>query len=207
MLVFSLLVSYTIRERRAFTRKEETKDMGPNQPNQRPVVQQRPVTQPAPAPVGVHQTNLKPTTRRKRVRRKHLVLFVTLVLLIAAGVFWSWWLFGRSMPFNEDTNVNSEEYQAVFLTNGQVYFGKLADLNHKYVTITDVYYLQVQQNSSLQGASSSTSPSSQVSLVKLGSELHGPQDEMYIASDQMLFWENLKSSGKVVQAINRYQDQ
>jgi hypothetical protein len=144
-----------------------------------------------------------------RPRRKILVLGVTLLILVMVGLFWSWWLFGRNIPFNENKNVNTAEYQAVFLTNGQVYFGKLANLNNRYVTITDVYYLQVQQNSSssLQGASSATSPSSQVSLVKLGNELHGPQDEMYISSQQMLFWENLKDSGKVVQAIDKYQSQ
>jgi len=145
-----------------------------------------------------------------RPRRKVLVLGGTLLVLVVIGLFWSWWLFGRSTPFNENKNINTNEYQAVFLTNGQVYFGKLANLNNKYVTITDVYYLQVQQDStssSLQGASSATSPSSQVSLVKLGNELHGPQDEMYISSQQMLFWENLKDSGKVVQAIDKYQGQ
>jgi len=130
-----------------------------------------------------------------------------LVAIVAVGIFWSWWLFGRDTSFNESTNINTSEYQAIFLTNGQVYFGKLANLNHKYVTITDVYYLQVQSNSSLQGASSSTSPNSQVSLVKLGNELHGPQDKMYIANGQMLFWENMKDSSKVVQAISKYQNQ
>lgn len=203
MLVFSMVVSYTVKVRRAIEIEEGIMDIGPNQPNQRSA------TQPAvePAPVAPHRTSPAPRTRGRKMHRKTLVVVGTLVLLVTVALFWSWWLFGRNTTFNENTNVNTDEYQAVFLTNGQVYFGKLADLNHKYVTITDVYYLQVQQNSSLQGASSSTSPNSQVSLVKLGNELHGPQDEMYIASDQMLFWENLKSSGKVVQAINRYQDQ
>lgn len=144
-----------------------------------------------------------------RPRRRILMLGGVLLILVVVGLAWSWWLFGRNVPFNENKNINTAEYQAIFLTNGQVYFGKVADLNNKYVTITDVYYLQVQQgsSSSLQGASSATSPSSQVSLVKLGNELHGPQDEMYISSQQMLFWENLKDTGKVVQAIDKYQGQ
>jgi hypothetical protein len=114
-------------------------------------------------------------------------------------------------PFNENKNINSSEYQALFLTNGQVYFGKLADLNHKYITIHDIYYLQVQQGQSttdgksLQNASGSTDTNAQVSLAKLGSELHGPEDKMYISSDQVLFWENLTNNGKVAQAISAYQ--
>jgi hypothetical protein len=130
-----------------------------------------------------------------------------LVVLVVVCVVLGWCFFGRKASFDENKNINTNEFQAIFLTNGQVYFGKLADLNHKYVTIKDIYYLQVQQNSNLQGASGSTTPNSQVSLAKLGNELHGPEDKMYIATDQMLFWENLKGSSKVVQAIDKYQAQ
>jgi len=155
----------------------------------------RPASSPAPVP---------------QTRKSHRKLFIvtTLVILVAIGMGWSWWLFGRSTAFDENNNIDPKGYQAIFLTNGQVYFGKLSNLNHKYITITDIYYLQVSSNTGLQGSTSSGDNSSQVSLAKLGSELHGPKDEMYIASDQMLFWENLNgSSSKVVQAIDKYQAQ
>src|ERR1700743_2242299 len=117
---------------------------------------QRPVTQPA-QPVQHHNVTASkaPGVKSRRPRRKVIAVSGTLVVLVAIGLFWSWWLFGRNTSFNENKNIKTSEYQAVFLTNGQVYFGKLANLNNKYVTITDVYYLQVQSNSSLQGASSS----------------------------------------------------
>lgn len=153
--------------------------------------------------ISAHHKSTTPTKTARRPRKLILICGVLAVLLVV-GMAWGWWLFGRN-NFNEDANINANEFQAVFLTNGQVYFGKLTNLNHKYVAITDVYYLQVQSNTSLQGASNSTSPNSQVSLVKLGNELHGPEDHMYIANDQMLFWENLKPSGKVTQAIDKYQ--
>jgi hypothetical protein len=41
--------------------------------------------------------------------------------------------------------------------------------------------------------------------VKLGNELHGPEDEMTIEKAQVLYWENLKPSGKVSEAISSYQ--
>lgn len=142
---------------------------------------------------------------------KWLYTVVALVVVVAVVGVGSWCLMGKNTSFNENKNINHSGYQAVFLTNGQVYFGKLADLNNKYVTITDIYYLQVQQNQSttggnLQNASSSADTNTQVSLAKLGSELHGPSDKMYIASDQVLFWENLKSNGKVAQAISDYKN-
>ena len=107
-----------------------------------------------------------------------------------------------------DSAIKSKEYQALFLTNGQVYFGKLTHTSSGYVKLTDIFYLQVQQT--VQPSSSSTTSSTaannqQVSLAKLGGELHGPEDEMYVSREQVLFWENLKTSGKVTQAIQNYQ--
>jgi hypothetical protein len=146
--------------------------------------------------------------RKGRFSSKKLAGLILLVVLVGFAVWWSWWLFGRDTTHNENQAINTGQFQAVFLTNGQVYFGKLADLNNKYVTMTDIYYLQVQQsNGSLQNASGSANSNSQVSLAKLGSELHGPEDKMSISSDQVLFWENLKSNSKVVEAIQKYQNQ
>ena len=99
------------------------------------------------------------------------------------------------------TDIEEDKYQAVFMTNGQVYFGKLENPTSTYAKLTDVYYLQVQQ--AVQPAAA-TEESSQVSLTKLGSELHGPTDKMHISRDQILFWENLKDDSTVVKAINEY---
>lgn len=101
-------------------------------------------------------------------------------------------------------DIETDKYQAVFMTNGQVYFGKLSDINRLYADLTDVYYLQVQQ--AVQPAASNKEESSQVSLTKLGSELHGPTDKMHISRDQILFWENLKDDSTVVKAIKEYQE-
>ncbi len=102
-----------------------------------------------------------------------------------------------------DSSVNNKEFQALFLTNGQVYFGHLSDVSRGYTKLTDIYYLQVQQT--VQPGDKNQNQQQQVSLAKLGNELHGPEDVMYVARAQVLFWENLKDSGKVVQAIKNYQ--
>lgn len=101
--------------------------------------------------------------------------------------------------------VKGKQYQAVFLTNGQVYFGKLKNPDSAYVKLTDIYYLQVQQTVQPDQQKEDASKQPNVSLAKLGSELHGPEDTMYISRDQILFWENLKDDGKVTQAIKDYQ--
>ena len=99
--------------------------------------------------------------------------------------------------------VKSSGYQAVFLTNNMVYFGKITDISSEYVKLSDIFYLQVQGDQSKTQANSTTQP--QLSLTKLGGELHGPEDTMYINRKEILFWENLKADGKVTQAIKDYQ--
>lgn len=125
------------------------------------------------------------------------------VLLVVAGLV-AWLLMGRSAT----TAIDSSKYQAVFFTNGQVYFGKLQAFNTEYMKLTDIYYLQSQQSGTEQGSKNpqqtTTSDQSNVQLIKLGDEIHGPQDEMILSKDQVLFYENLKSDGKVSQSIEKH---
>jgi hypothetical protein len=95
-------------------------------------------------------------------------------------------------------------YQAVFLVNNQVYFGKLTNENSQFVTLTDIYYLQVNQQiqPAQKGQTAANNP--QVNLIKLGGELHGPTDEMRINRDQVLLIEDLRSDSNVVKAIENY---
>lgn len=96
----------------------------------------------------------------------------------------------------------SDQYQAVFLSNNMVYFGKISNVTGEYIKMTDIYYLQVNQQQTDQ--KTQTQQQQQLSLAKLGNELHGPEDAMYINRKEVLFWENLKPEGKVVQAIKNH---
>jgi hypothetical protein len=117
-------------------------------------------------------------------------------------------LFSSNGAKKEAPMAKASGYQAMFLTNGQVYFGKLTDPNSVFPTMTDVYYLQVVQPP-LQGQQEQAQQQQQgqqpqISLVKLGNELHGPMDEMKVNREHILFYENLKEDGQVVQAIKNY---
>jgi hypothetical protein len=100
---------------------------------------------------------------------------------------------------NEGKFVDTSKYQAVFLNNGQVYFGNITSLNSQYVRMGNIYYLT-------QSAASTTSSSNNnYSLVKLGcQQIHDPYDSMVINRDQITFWENLQDSGKVVSSIKQF---
>lgn len=103
----------------------------------------------------------------------------------------------------EEKKTDSNKYQAVFLTNGQVYFGKLKDESGNYVKLTDIYYLQAKDQQ-VQPKDAAAADQSNLTLIKLGKELHAPADEMNISRTQVLFWEDINDDGKVKQAIDEY---
>ena len=132
---------------------------------------------------------------------------LTILLIIASVMFIGAYTVRAFGAVTASAAVKSKQYQAVFLTNGQVYFGKLSKVDSSYVVLKDIYYLQVQQTVQPKDSSTTANNNSQVSLAKLGGELHGPEDVMYISRQQVLFWENLKTDGKVAKAIADYKAQ
>lgn len=130
-----------------------------------------------------------------------VVLAVVVIVLVVFGVLFrdKWMGKGGAMT-------KSGDYQAVFLTNGQVYFGKMSEGGKGYLKLNDIFYLQVNQPQ-IQGSQETQQQAQaqpQLQLVKLGNELHGPEDEMYINRDQVLFYEDMKADAKVVEAIKEY---
>jgi hypothetical protein len=70
--------------------------------------------------------------------------------------------------------------------------------------LSNVYYLQSSNSSN---SSSSSASNQNISLVKLGCELHRPYDTMVINSTQVTFWENLQADGQVAKAVAQFQQQ
>ncbi|KKU26139.1 MAG: hypothetical protein UX39_C0012G0016 [Candidatus Magasanikbacteria bacterium GW2011_GWA2_46_17] len=123
--------------------------------------------------------------------KNFLIIIVVAVLLLLAGT-------GYFIMQKKQAAVS--DYHAVFLTNGQVYFGKITEERERYIKLTDIYYLQLKQPLQNQGAVEQLNPSD-ISLIKLGNELHGPTDAMNINRDQVLFTEQLREQSKVMSAI------
>jgi hypothetical protein len=149
-------------------------------------------------PVAPHHT-----PRAKKPVKNRLTIPVIIIAIIVLGAL-GW--FAWSKLHTSGPAIDSGKYQAVFFTNGQVYFGKLQQAGSEYMKLTDIYYLQTQTGA---GADSSnpqatTTDQSNVQLIKLGDEIHGPEDQMVISKDQVLFYENLKADGKVAQSIDKY---
>jgi len=120
-------------------------------------------------------------------------LFVAMLLFIVFGT-----------PAKQESKfVAKDRYQAVFVnvngTNGgQVYFGRITEMSNQYIHLNSVFYIQNQQGQN---------QNSSYNLVKLGCELHGPEDEMVINRSQVFFWENLKPDSQVAQKAAEFYKQ
>lgn len=183
-----------------------------NRPSVRPT---EPEEQAAPAqPVQVSQPapQAAPAAPVAKARRSHdkkpkssrLPLIIASVVIIAIILLAGWFFFGRSAGIAGA--VDGSKYQAVFFTNGQVYFGKLSSVNDDYMRLKNVYYLQNKSDTDDDSSPQSTKKqdNSDMELIKLGNEVHGPEDEMIIAKDQILFFENLKQEGTVSKTIAEF---
>jgi hypothetical protein len=128
------------------------------------------------------------------------ILLLAVALLIAALA----WLTYAARPASQVHLVDGNKLQAVFLNTGQVYFGNISSLNDQYYVLHNVYYLQSSTPST---STSSKTSNPNLSLIKLGCELHQPYDQMVINSSQVTFWENLQDTGQVAKAVAQFQQQ
>jgi len=112
------------------------------------------------------------------------------VIAVCIGVMVGFFLFSGKAPDHDV--VFPSPFQAVLLTNGAVYYGKLQGYGTPHPVMTDVYYIVAQTNPE-------TKQTSNV-LVKRGKELHRP-DRMYLNPNQILFVEPVGAGSKVAQLI------
>lgn len=93
-----------------------------------------------------------------------------------------------ALPFS-----GTEKLSAVFLIDGEAYFGHLDDVPWSdTVGLTDVYYLE---------DASKTTTDLPVGLLKRGGELHQPADGMRIRRDKVLAIERVRLDSPLALAI------
>ena len=126
-------------------------------------------------------------------RRNRLIALAVLFFIAVFFVF-----FSRFSPLAGSV-FDKNKRQAVFLNNGQVYFGHLSPGGEDYLVLRDVYYLNVPQQAQ-------SSAQQQTNVVKLGEEIYGPEDVMYIFKSQIAYWENMKTKSPVSEVIKKIED-
>ena len=118
-----------------------------------------------------------------------LIALIVVVLVVRTQVFRA----GIATLFAPSAAevIDHGAYQAVFLTNGSTYFGKLQAQGDAWFLLTDVFYLSSSEQTGTQ-------------LIKRGNEAQGPKEPMIIPAAQVLFIENLREDSDVVTLIKKF---
>jgi hypothetical protein len=118
-------------------------------------------------------------------RRSNKLIFASLI--VAAAIIANAWMVSHPRPVTFD-----QTYEAVLLTNNNVYFGKLEGYGTDNPVLSEVYYVQavVDPQTKLQSNI----------LTKRGKEWHSP-DKMYINPKQILIVEPVGPSSRVAELI------
>ncbi len=126
-------------------------------------------------------------------------------LIIAVIIFVGWFWVSKQSETSLASTIDSDKYQAVFLSNGQVYFGKLELVNNDYMKLSNIYYLERQvttTSSDDAGNEVQQNPTdNNFQLLRYSDVLYGSEDEMIISKDDIIRYENLRNDGVVAKAI------
>ena len=155
--------------------------------------------QPAPAPAHTGHTGSSKKFKPSKDSKLGKILTIAVAVVVAALIIFAIATLTGAGGNSEKKLVNKSKLQAVFLNTGQVYFGNITQLNNKFLVLTNIYYLQSGNNT---GGNNNAQPN--LTLIKLGCELHEPYDQMTINRDQVTFWENLQDNGQVAKAVSTW---
>ena len=108
-------------------------------------------------------------------------------IIIAIAIVAASWMSKRSHTITFD-----KPYQAVLLSNGQVYYGRLDGYGTDAPVLREVYYVQSVVNPQTKEATNI--------LQKRGREWHGP-DRMYLNPSQILLVEPVGTDSRVADLI------
>ena len=122
-----------------------------------------------------------------KIKKIFIILFIiVLLILIGIGV----WI-GITMSGNHEINPNGQsEYSAVYMTNGDVYFGKIHSFPKPY--LSDALYIVKNVNQNGQ---------TQLGLASFSSVFWAPAGKIYFNPDQVLFTAPLQNSSQIINAI------
>lgn len=106
---------------------------------------------------------------------------------------------------SQENRLARAKLQAVFLTNGQIYFGALSRHGIGYWRIDRAHYLQTSKVSVAPSpdAQEGAAPQEETrtTLMKAGDDMHRPENTLFIPADNILFWQNLRNDSPVAQTI------
>lgn len=123
--------------------------------------------------------------------KKKIIFYLCLVIFVIFVVFFSY-AWGKGIwPFGE------RKYQAVQLSNGDIYYGHLCLFPSP--KLTDVYFIQ-----NVPAAKEGEQPTTK--LAPLTSLFFAPENVMHLNKDQILWWADLRGDSQVLQLIKQQKE-
>lgn len=132
------------------------------------------------------------------MNKKIIITAVVVLIIISGACFYlrSYWL--ESLIYSP--------WYAVHLSNGQVYFGHIANVRNGTISMKNVHYLeafQSQDSSSGNGFTVETSPKQVYKLITRGEDKNLATDHnLFVNRQSVLFWEKLDKNSEIAKLIN-----
>lgn len=133
----------------------------------------------------------------KRSRMKSLGLALVSILAVGLLGLIAWYTLRPSAQ-----PLNANQYQVVYLTGGQMFFGKLQNTDGDYLYMKSPYTAQ-STTASADDKTKAAEPTT--TLLRVKDQLYGPDDTVAVKSSQVVFWQNLRDDSKVTQALKSKQ--
>lgn len=128
---------------------------------------------------------------------------VCLILLVAALVWFDTNF--HVLSASQENKLARAKLQAVFLTNGQIYFGALSRHGIGYWRLDRAHYLQTSKVPVVPSADAQEGAvpreETRTTLMKAGDDIHRPENTLFIPTDNILFWQNLRGDSPIAQTI------
>jgi len=116
-------------------------------------------------------------------------IVIAVLIFVGAFAYVEWWDY---VP----PSFGGARYQAVFLSNGQTYFGHYVDRLGPYAKIENAFYIQQTPAANENEAASSK-------IVRRGNEFHHPEPFVLLPKTAILFVEDLRVDSSVAQFMDR----
>ncbi len=137
---------------------------------------------------SVQKDDKEITTNHSNMKKNKIIFLGILIVVVIVLAVWAGILIaGMQSGSNPDS---ASPYSAVYLSTGDIYFGKLSWFPSPHMT--DVWLITRSQDQSGQ---------TQTSLIPFKSVLWGPMDEISFNSQDIVFSTRLKNGSQIVSAM------
>lgn len=134
---------------------------------------------------------LQITITGKGLRRTLTWLAAIAALVLVAFVLWR---LVSARSGGVERRIDTGGYQAISLTTGQLYFGRLRDTGGEFVEVRDAHYIR-----EVEGAKEGDATRSEV--VPTSTQLHRPRSRLVLPRSQVVTIEDLADDSAAVKAI------